>query len=118
MNKLYFVYEPDENAGVIVAAKSNNEAKMSGCDRICCSYTEARAYLVKDGHTFYDDIDTKKTGFNIVGEGIIEVDFHGYKSWEMVKDYLIKIGRAKSFIYDEDGNECEVKENESNPTKR
>ena len=62
MNRLYFVQEYDENVGIFVAEENNNQAKLYACSEFDCSYIEARARLVKEGQTYYDDIDTQETG--------------------------------------------------------
>ena len=108
MNKLYFVYEPDEYSGVIVAAKNNNKAKMIGCSDICCTYIDSRANLIKGGQYFYDDMDSKQSGIKVIGDGAIEVELVGTLEWEHVfKPLLLSLGRGKLFEYDEDGNEIE-----------
>ena len=107
MKKLYFVYEPEENSGVIVAAENNNEAKMMGCGDICCDYIDSRAHLVKEGKIFYDDIDTKMSGMNIIGKGAIETSKTGVLGWDDFKNFVVSSGRGKLFEYDDDGNEIE-----------
>ena len=109
MNRLYFVYEPDEYAGVIVAAKSNNEAKMIGCGSICCDYIESRAKLVNEGTYLYDDIDTKTTGIKVVGKGNIETEKRGVLDWnEEFKTLLLEQKRGILFVIDKNGDEHEV----------
>ena len=109
MNKLYFVYEPDECAGVMVAATSNNQAKMIGCGDICCDYIDTRARLVKSGDYFYDDMDSKQSGIKVIGEGVIETALRGTLEWEYVfKPLLLEQKRGELFTYDEEGNEIKV----------
>ena len=104
-NRLYFVYEPDECAGVIIAAESNNQAKMWGCGYICCDYIESRAKLLKEGQTYYDDIDVKESGIEVIGKGYIFTNLSGFLDWkEHFKPLLLQLGRGRLFTEDEDGN--------------
>ena len=104
-NRLYFVYEPDVYAGVMVAAESNRQAKMLGCGHICCSYIESRARLLKEGQTYYDDIDVKETGIEVIGKGHIFTALLGFLDWDsQFKPLLLSLGRGRLFTEDEDGN--------------
>ena len=97
-NRLYFVYEPDVYAGVMVAAESNRQAKMLGCGHICCSYIESRARLLKEGQTYYDDIDVKETGIEVIGKAHIITDLWGFLDWDsQFKPLLLSLGRGRLF---------------------
>jgi hypothetical protein len=113
MKRIYFVYEPDERSGVMVAAESHNQAKLRGHYEICCDYIDARALLIKGGQQYYDDIESKKTGINIIGKTYVEADDSlSLFDWEEFKVYLLKNNRGKLFKYDDDENEIEVAWNE------
>lgn len=107
MNRIYFVYEPDENSGVMVAAESNNQAKMLGCYDIGCEYIEVRARLVKGGDHFYDDLENRNKGIDIIGDGPIETDLHGVLDWESnFKNPLIDMGRGQLFTEEDEEDLC------------
>jgi hypothetical protein len=99
MNRLYFTYEPDENTGFIVAAKSHAEAKYIGHIAMGCEYTETRSRLVKGGDTFYDDMEKRDSGINITGNGTISVAFLEHKEldWGYFKELVVTMERGELF---------------------
>ena len=97
MIRLYFVYEPDENTGVIVAAESNTKAKTHGSVEMSCDYIDLRARLVNSGDTYFDDMDSRDTGFHVTGKGTVQYEKEKALEWDEFRDYLMSLGRCELF---------------------